>query len=298
MPSLIETLNGPWGWKWLRNRGRMRALTARILIRHQGQRLEKFLAGASLKKSSCKTLREVAVSLTSWGPRLGFLPFVLLSLLEQMHKPNGIFVWLAKGDWDLLAPRIRERFQAEGVVFEICNDLGPHTKWLPMIEGGYSAPFVICDDDIIYPTNWLGSLLDEDRVDAYTGARCHQIVLENGIPTRYELWKKDIGWTANTSPLTFLTACGGGLLHPERIPKSYLCREQIRRKCPKADDIWLHAAHLKSGVPIYKTQFSFPCLEIPGSEGFGLLRQNVDAGGNDSQLGILQQQWAKSFLKA
>ncbi|NDG71574.1 MAG: hypothetical protein EBY32_09795 [Proteobacteria bacterium] len=276
----------------------MRALTARILIRHQGQRLEKFLAGASLKKSSCKKLNEVAVSLTSWGPRLGILPFALLSLLEQMQKPNGIFVWLAKGDLDLLAPRIRERFQAEGVFFESCDDLGPHTKWLPMIEAGYSAPFVICDDDVLYPTNWLGSLLDEDRVDAYTGTRCHQIALENGSLLQYELWKKDIGWTGNTSPLTFLTACGGGVLHPERIPKSFLSREQIRRKCPKADDIWLHAAHLKAGVPIYKTQFSFPCLEIPGSEVSGLLRQNVDAGGNDAQLDILRKVFFTSYRQA
>jgi len=276
----------------------MRALTARILIRNQGQRLEKFLAGASLKKNSCKKLNEVAVSLTSWGPRLGILPFVLLSLLEQMHKPNGIFVWLAKVDLDLLAPTIMERFQAEGVFFQSCDDLGPHTKWLPMIEAGYSAPFVICDDDVLYPTNWLGSLLDEDRVDAYTGTRCHQIALENGSLLQYELWKKDIGWTGNTSPLTFLTACGGGVLHPERIPKSFLSREQIRRKCPKADDIWLHAAHLKAGVPVYKTQFSFPCLEIPGSEVSGLLRQNVDAGGNDAQLDILRKVFFTSYRQA
>ena len=56
-----------------------------------------------------------------------------------------------------------------------------------------------------------------------------------------------------------------------------------------SDDIWLKAAHLASGIPCYKTQFSFPCLEIPGSEASGLLLTNVDQSRNDQQMAIVKK---------
>jgi hypothetical protein len=86
----------------------------------------------------------------------------------------------------------------------------------------------------------------------------------------------------------FVTACGGAIIHPDIISQKFRDRSAIFENCPKADDVWLKAAHAASGIPCYKTRYSFPCLEIPGSFESSLLQTNVDAGGNDRQLLMVQ----------
>jgi hypothetical protein len=187
-------------------------------------------------------------------------------------------------------PLVIDKFSAHGVRFEACDDLGPHKKWLPMIESGTRDPFVICDDDILYPRDWLGRLIHEDRRDAYVGVRCHEIRYDSaGIPLSYEKWSRDVAWEPEPSKDLFITGCGGAIIHPERIRDEFRDRGAIFEKCPRADDIWLKAAHAAAGIPCYKTRYSFPCLEIPGTGESSLMQTNVDAGGNDRQLEAVRQ---------
>jgi len=239
----------------------------------------------------------LAVSLTSWTPRLETLPLTLVGLLDQKLRACEIHVWLTADDLGRLPLSIIEAFSAHGVRFQTCENLGPHKKWLPMLQMGYDRPFVICDDDVFYPRSWLGRLLDEDRPDAYVGTRVHRMAACGSELVGYEFWKRDIGWDGKPSEWNFITGCGGAVIHPERIGAEFRDWERIRKACPKADDIWLKAAHLAAGIPVYKTRYSFPCLEIPGTGESALLAGNVDAGGNDSQLGILRQLWDLSFSK-
>ena len=180
---------------------------------------------------------------------------------------------------------IIERFSDYDVRFRICDDIKSHKKWLPLIEDGFTDSFVICDDDTLYPDDWLKQLTEEDRRDAYVGTRCHEIHYNPaGAPARYDQWKHDVGWRESPSHDLFITGVGGAVIHPDRIGKSFRDREKIMRLCSNSDDIWLKAAHVDAGVPCYKTQFSFPCFELPGSLGSSLLRTNVDAGYNDVQI--------------
>jgi hypothetical protein len=237
--------------------------------------------------------REVSdyrISLTSWRPRLPDLPLVLLTLLQQTLRPKEIVVWLTVEDHNAFAGNIREQFGKFGVRFQICDDLKVHTKWLPMIEEGHHKPFVICDDDIIYPREWFAALAAEDRPDAYVGGKCHRIVVEpNGLVAPYSAWEKQIRTDGQPSHSIFITGCGGAVIHPDRISHRFLDRAEIRRVCPRADDIWLKAAHLAAGIPCYKTRYSFPCLELPGTDESGLAISNVDSGGNDEQIRNLDQ---------
>jgi hypothetical protein len=201
-----------------------------------------------------------------------------------------IHVWLTPSDYGLMDPAVMERFSANGVHFDTCDDLGPHKKWLPMIEGGAREPFLICDDDILYPRDWLESLIREDREDAYVGTRCHRIRRHaSGMPLSYEKWNRDVDWELSPSFDLFITGCGGAIIHPDRISSEFRDRKAIFEKCPKADDIWLKAAHAAAGIPCYKTRYSFPCLEIPGTGATSLMQTNVDAGGNDCQLTAVKQ---------
>jgi hypothetical protein len=225
------------------------------------------------------------ISLTSWRPRLSQLPLALLTLLQQSVRPKGIVVWLTDEDHRALSARVRDRFGEFDVRFAVCDDLGSHKKWLPMIEEGHGDRFVICDDDIIYPPEWFGALIAEDRTDAYAGCKCHRIICDaDGSVAPYSQWKKQITGDGNSSHRIFITGCGGAMIHPNRIEKPFLERAAIFAKCPRNDDIWLKAAHVAADIPCFKTKYCFPCLEFPESYASGLAASNVDAGGNDEQI--------------
>lgn len=295
MSVLLETLNGPLGWRVLRNRGKARAFVSRLLQKKTHQRLHSFLNGGWQPSEPASDDRGFAVSLTSWTPRLQTLPLTLIRLLEQKVAARGIYVWLTVEDLGRLPPELVEAFSAHGVRFQTCENFGPHKKWLPMLRMGFQKPFVICDDDILYPCSWLGRLLAEDRSDAYVGTRVHRMAARGSDLVGYESWSRDIGWDGKPSEWNFITGCGGAVIHPERIGSDFRDWGRIQNECPKADDIWLKAAHLAAGIPVYKTRYSFPCLEIPGTGQSALLSTNVDSGGNDSQLGILRQEFAKTL---
>lgn len=298
MPILLGFLNGPAGWRWLRNRGRTRALVSRLLLSQTRRKLLDFLSGNWQPTTPVAGQNSLAVSLTSWTPRLETLPLTLLCLLDQKVRARGIHVWLTDDDLARLPSPVLDAFSAHGVSFQSCENLGAHKKWLPMVRMGFQKPFVICDDDIFYPRSWLGSLVEEDRPDAYVGIRIHRMALLGRELAGYESWKRDVCWECEASFSNFITGCGGAVIHPSRIGADFRDWKRIQSTCPKADDILLKAAHLAAGIPVFKTRYSFPCLEIPGTGESALLATNVDSGGNDSQLGILHQEWAKSFLKA
>jgi hypothetical protein len=286
--KLALSINNSVGWKLLRNRGRSRAFVSGRISSYLNIKLAHFLSGSWVPESKVRESR-YPVSLTSWGPRLTDLPLVLISLLQQSVFPSAIYVWLSVDDRNSLDQFLINRFSSYGVHFETCDNLGPHTKWLPIIERGATEPFVICDDDILYPRRWLESLIREDRFDAYVGSRCHKIKYDsNGYPLPYSNWEHDIAWDGSSSDHTFVTACAGAVIHPGRIGSEFRDRKRIMGHAPKADDIWIKAAHAAAGVPCYKTRFSFPCLEIPGTGATSLMQTNVDAGGNDRQLSAVK----------
>lgn len=268
----------------LRNRGRTRLVVANYLVHRLRQAYQAFLQG-DWNPSVSREASDYPISLTSWRPRLPDLPLVLLTLLQQTLRPKEIVVWLTVEDHKALAGKIREQFGVFGVRFQICDNLKSHKKWLPMIEEGHRKPFVICDDDIIYPREWFAALVTEDRSDAYVGAKCHRINLgSNKSVGLYSAWKKQIRTDGQPSHYVFITGCGGAVIHPDRISNKFLDRTEMFKQCPRNDDIWLKAAHLATGIPCYKTRYCFPCLEIPGTNESGLAVMNVDGGGNDEQI--------------
>jgi len=116
----------------MRNRGRIRAAISSQYTARVRRLYAAFLEGNWSPMDSPKT--DYAVSMTSWRPRLPDLPLVLLSLLIQCARPSLIHVWLTPSDHTMLDPLVIDRFSVHGVRFETCDDLGPHKKWLPMIE--------------------------------------------------------------------------------------------------------------------------------------------------------------------
>jgi hypothetical protein len=286
---LLPLSGGRIAERILRDHGGLRYVLARHIAGNLNKAYAAFLKDAWRPDVSAKTC-SYPISLTSWRPRLKQLPLVLLMILQQSLRPSEIFVWLTDSDKDSIAEDVKGRFRKYGVRFEVCDDFRPHKKWLPMIERGRRAPFVICDDDIVYPRDWFASLISEDRPDAYVGTRCHRVlVMADGTVASYSLWEKQIRTEEKPSHFVFVTGGAGAVIHPDRIPKAFLDSNQVMQKCPNADDVWLKAAHLAANVPCYKTRWCFPCLELPGTNKAGLARLNTDSGGNDEQMRNLSE---------
>jgi hypothetical protein len=281
---MLRVLNeGEATTRLLKNRGRIRGFYSRLLTGRMRRKL-------CLAKNGRLSLPSVGpqdsppISLTSWPPRYDSLPLVLLNLLSQDLLPSKILVWLTASDHARLDPGLIALFERSLVEFRLSDDFGPHKKWLPKVEEG-SAPFVICDDDTFYPPGWFRALVSEADPAAYVAHRCHWMTIaKDGSLSAYADWPKDISSPADPSHRLFPTGCGGTLIHPDRIPKSFRDWNTIYAMCPRADDIWLKLAHLSTGVVCRKTRYSFPCIEYSGSQSSGLMNDNADRGGNDRQL--------------
>jgi hypothetical protein len=283
-PISLPAAGGRFNERLLRDRGRAREWVARRCRLALANALEALSLGHWGPPEPLEHSK-VEISLTSWKPRLPELPLVLLTLIQQTVRPRAINLWLSPADIEFLDPQVPELFAPYGLRIRMCDDLRCHKKWLPMVESGHREPFVICDDDIIYPREWFARLIAESDGDYYAGCKCHRIVREpDGTLAPYATWEKQITYDGQASHSIFVTGCGGAVIKPMRLREESFSRDEILAKCPNADDVWLKAAHQASGIPCFKTRYSFPCLELPGSSAVGLAKTNVSAHGNDVQL--------------
>jgi hypothetical protein len=270
----------------LRDRGRSRRLMIDWFQHKQQARLNAMLAGRKKPRISAHQC-DVPISITSWMPRKDPLPLVLLSMIEQSLRPAAVHVWLSAEDQEMISAHHRDFFVEYGVQFHETDNIGPHKKWLPLIESGYETPFVIADDDTYYPRDWFAALVNEAREhpDEIIAHRCHQMKVDaNGMPEPYAEWQRGVMGQRESSHYLFAVGCGGTLVRPAAIAEEFRSRELIDKLCHRADDVWLKAACIHSGYKVRKSEYNFPSLDYPGTTQSGLAVTNVDQGENDQQL--------------
>ena len=270
----------------LRDRGRSRRLMIDWFQRKQQARLDAMLAGSIKPRISAKKC-DVPISMTSWMPRIDALPLVLLSMIEQSLRPAAVHVWLCAEDQDMISARHRNFFTEHGVQFHETDNIGPHKKWLPLIESGHEEAFVIADDDTFYPRDWFEGLVKEgeDHQDEIIAHRCHRMRVDANHHIRpYAEWPRAVSSQRESSHDLFAVGCGGTLVRPAAIADEFRSRDLIGKLCDRADDIWLKAAYIHSGYKVRKSNYDFPSLDYPGTTQCGLAVTNVDQGENDQQL--------------
>jgi hypothetical protein len=214
-----DMFNGALGHYLLRNRGMLRSALGRMLVCKYIKLNDRLIRGEWKPQSPAIGL---PVSMTSWSRRSSSLAFALFSLLCQKPvRPRSITVWLSQQDYPLFKTATYLALGEFGIQFKLCKDIKVHNKWLPMIECGYSEPYVICDDDVLYPDCWLMALTSESLKDTYIGTRCHEVLFENGEIASYSRWCKEVSWTGVPSHQLFVTGVGGAIIVPERISPSF-----------------------------------------------------------------------------
>lgn len=226
----------------------------------------------------------IVVSLTSFEPRLKGLHLVIRNMMEQDLTPRLIVLWLnnsLKGKIPtslekMIGPRFEVRF----------SDLdGPQLKLIESLKSFPKDLVVTCDDDLIYPKNWLSKLYSAhiSRPEQIIAHHCRLIRRDShGQLLPYTQWN----WDRTKSYVdTDLLAIGSsGVLYP---PKSFDQRvfdmELFQKICPKSDDLWFKAMAVLNDTPVGWSGYVFEPIPIMGSQRVSLKKSNVHQDKNRVQ---------------
>jgi len=258
----------------------------------ENNRIKKAHANFRLGDDARQT--EMVVSMTSFPARIKTVHFAIQSLLEQTCRPRVIQLWLGKDEipnenW--LPGRLRALTERGLEIHFSERTFYQYDKYLHNAGLNADAPFVIVDDDVIYPPNSLEHLWEAHlkHPEAVVGNRCHQMDMDaEGKLTPYRDWKREV--QAPAPSLQLLPTGAGGVLYPPGFltdPNATDTRKLLAC-APYADDIWLKAIALSRGIPTVATALS------QGSEWYHrytptmmegtLMETNVNRGLNDTQV--------------
>lgn len=242
----------------------------------------------------CKTPHERAliVSLTSFGPRIGNVPMVVESLMQQSVKADRIVLWLEEKDVrNTELPEDLLRLKSHGLEIRTCGTiLGSYTKIVPSFEAFPEADIITVDDDILYPPYLIERLVEMHRKypEDIIAMRCHRMRKNSdGGITSYKYWDKECHGECGYDLLG--TACAGMLYPAGSMPMPMTCDSGVfMHIAPKADDLWLKAMATLNGRAVRRAPgFSWRKFVELEEVGPALNTQNVYHGGNDRQMSAL-----------
>lgn len=233
----------------------------------------------------------IVVSLTSFDKRIHEVYLTIESLFQQSLKADRIVLWLSTKNFpDKKIPEILISQQRRGLeIYFQDEDLGPYKKYVYAFSKFPDSLIVTVDDDILYPPDLIDQLYQSylSNPNAIHCQRAHRMgISRSGKLLSYEKWHMSVQ-DHLPSNLLFATGVGGVLYFPGSLHEDAFDKEKFMSLCPNADDIWLKAMSLKSGIKVqkvndcrcWKTRF----LPIEGTQQFSLQNENKSQINGNSQ---------------
>ena len=238
-----------------------------------------------LRQPAAQSLTDFIVSLTSIEPRLGTLDLVIRSLLSQSVRAEKVILWLHH-DLERRLPKRLEELESEAFEIRYSEELGPHRKLVEPLRNMPHTNVITCDDDMLYPADWLERLVAEHYQfpDDIVAHECRKILQTGAGDIRpYAEWVKE---NPGESHSDTISVGYGGVLYPSGcLPPETIDKEKYLKLAPKADDLWFKAMSLIGNTAIRRTQNCEPMpIPILGSQRVALKRGNI--GGD-----LNRQQW-------
>lgn len=228
----------------------------------------------------------IIISLTSFPARINKLWIVIETLLRQSYKADLIILWLSKKQFkslDSLPKRLKEQQQKGLIIRFVEEDIRSHKKYLYTIKEYPNCILVTADDDLIYKSNWLESMIDNHYLypDSIICNYGHQITYDKkGNIEKYNNWQE-----AKTDSKNVFFGSGGGVLFPPNSFHTDITKIDLALKlCPIADDIWLNTMVRLNSKQIIKITDNNILLPIINKENIALSQYNVTQNQNDIQL--------------
>jgi hypothetical protein len=248
------------------------------------------------RKLSEKKIDGLIVSLTSFPQRITEVKYAVYSLLDQTVRPEKVILWLAGSQF----PNKEHGLPGELLAFKKydfdirwCEDLRSYKKLIPALECFPGHFIATADDDIYYDRKWLETLW-ESHIDNPDCVVC-QVANTVGFGVNGEIipftqWKRDT--KGSGSPRLSVQLSGGGALyHKKYLHGDVGKKELFTRLAPYADDLWFYFMAILNRTPVRVAKNSCadvvtyvnPYREYGFEEGYTLLTDNVNNGGNDRQ---------------
>ena len=245
----------------------------------------------------------IIISLTSFPARIGKVWLTIESLLRQKMKPDMIILWLSKEqfpDIDSLPQRLRN-LQERGLVIKLKEgDIRSYKKYQYTIEEYPDATIILADDDFIYDTDLVSSLMqahfeEPNVVCARYGYRMKRD--NNGHISSYLLWTSISEPTTASSDVFF--GSGGGTLFTRAIMyKDIIDIDLARELCPTADDIYLNAMARLNDTKIRFVSGKYVLAQISIEDNVTLASTNIgEICQNDIQINKLNEYYLRTLNK-
>lgn len=203
------------------------------------KKLDKQIRNLNKSFTENNEIKDLIISLTTYGERLKEVQYTLLSLIRQSIKPEKIIVWLAN---DEIVPNELSVFKQFRVEFKYCKDIKSYKKLIPALNLYSEKCIVTADDDIFYKKNWLKKLwvCHLKNPDSKITHIAHRVSFTDSKELKpYTKWIHDLN-SAPKGKNIFPTGAGGILYPPHAISIDFLNEDLMMSLCPKADDVWFY----------------------------------------------------------
>ena len=257
----------------------------------------RYLEFCSVKKHDYPTMKEMVsrrlvVSLTTYPRRIGTIPAVLESIYNQTRKPDEVVLWLAEEQFPEKEKELPEallKLAAENrLTIRWCDDLKPHKKYFYALQEYSDDLVVTIDDDLLYSRDMLASLYASYLLypEAVSTVRAHLVMLdEQNRIMPYNTWIQETDRCVHKPSMQLMATGGAGVLYPpNQFRKEFFDKGAIMENCPWADDLWLKAMQVVSGVPVVVARPHEQLQYLPGTQEEALHHVNVRQNQNDVQL--------------
>lgn len=236
---------------------------------------------------------KIVVSLTTYPGRIDTIWMTIETLLRQSVKPDAVILWLAKEQFDGLnsLPESLLRLQAKGLTIRFCDDLRSHKKYYYALQECQHDLVVLADDDMFYPRDTIQKLLRLHKQNPKDICCMTGQVIELEESTLPSQWRnpllRETHWQ-HTDKIQVFTG-SGTLIPPQALPEEAFNRENIRKLCLHADDLWITFMAHRNGTKVSTLRHwrAFP-VTIYGTEVGSLYYINAGEGENQNDV-----QWQK-----
>jgi hypothetical protein len=201
------------------------------------------------------TIKKI-ISLTVLPSRLEHIGGTISSLLNQGETPDEVCVWLPKNPIrdNRTIDKIPNFLKHDPIRTEFVEDVGPATKLIPALRKYWNDKetiIVTADDDIEYPREWFGGLIEYSKIlkDASLGYRGRKFF---GIgPLKlyfYDLAKLYFGHKRDEPKKVDLITASWGCLYKVKFFTEEVFSLDLNTPMFFTDDIWFQGSLAKNGI--------------------------------------------------
>lgn len=227
---------------------------------------------------------EVICSMTTIPERLPILHHSILSILHQTIRPNKVVVYLGVELFkEHQLTKELEELERYGVEYRFVSDVRVHTKYYYAFQEFRDKYVMTFDDDQLYRKDLLENLLKMSEIynQHVICARAHGI--QGSVDGNYSAYSNWSWETYKKGPthVVLPTGVGGVLYRPNIFSEKLFEKELFLKLSPNADDLWLKAVELYSGIPTVMVPLKLSSVNVDNSQQISLQSINVHQNRND-----------------